>query len=119
MERKYPSYIKEWRKYRGLTQQQVLDRLAILAGDPKPNDEALQIPTTGASLSRIENGKQNFNMAALAALAKVLDVEEPGWLLDRNPLKEGKVVSFFEKLDEKEAAQAVAVLEAMFGRAAG
>ena len=118
MERKYPSYIKEWRKHRGFTQEKLLGRLAEIAGDPQPNDEALAIPLTGASLSRIENGKQNFSMATLAAIAKALDVEEPGWLLDRNPLKEGTVVSFFEWLDEKQSAQAVAVLEAMFPRTA-
>lgn len=119
MERKYHSYIKEWRQHRGLTQQQLLDRLAVMAGDPKPNEESLLVPTTGASLSRIENGKQNFNMATLVAIAEALDVEEPGWLLSRNPLKEGVVVDFFQKLDEKEQAQASAVLEAMFGARAG
>lgn len=119
MDRKYHSYIKEWRKHRGLTQQQLLDRLELLAGDPKPNDETLSIPSTGASLSRIENGKQNFNMATLHAIAKALDVDEPGWLLDRNPLKAGKVVSFLDRLNEVEQEQATAVLEAMFGRRAG
>lgn len=117
MERKYPSYIREWRKFRGFTQEQVLGRLAEIAGDPQPNEEALAIPLTGASLSRIENGKQNFSMATLTAIAKALDVEEPGWLLSRNPFKAGEVVSFFDRLDEKQSERAVAVLEAMFGRA--
>jgi transcriptional regulator with XRE-family HTH domain len=117
MERKYPSYIKEWRKHRGLTQERVLGRLAELAGEPQPNDIALAIPLTGASLSRIENGKQNFSMATLHALAKALDVEEPGWLLTRNPLKAGEVVSLFDHLDEEQTRQAAAVIRAMFATA--
>lgn len=117
MERKYPSYIKEWRKFRHLTQEQLVGRLIEIAGDPQPNDEALAIPLTGASLSRIENGKQNFSMATLAAIAKALDVAEPGWLLDRNPLKAGEVVSLLDRLSEDQTRQATDVLKAMFGAA--
>lgn len=117
MGRKHKSYIKEWREHRGYTQEQLLGRLAELAGDPQPNDEALVIPRSGASLSRIENGHQNFKIALLEALAEALDVEESGWLLDRNPLKAGEIVEFsefLERLDEKQRARALAVLQAMF-----
>ena len=117
MERKYQSYIKEWRKHRGYTQEQLLGRLVELAGDPKPNDEALAIPLTCASLSRIENGKQNFSMATLAAIAKALDVDEPGWLLDRNPLKAGEVVSLFDRMSDADRERATAVIKAMFASA--
>lgn len=115
VERKYKSYIAEWRKKRGLTQAQVLDRLREMAGDPKPNDKALNIPTTGASLSRIETGIQNFNMATLAALAEILEVDEPGWLLTRNPFKAGEVVDLSDfRLNAEEAKRAREVLRAMF-----
>lgn len=118
MARKYPSYIKEWRKAARLTQQQVCDRLVTMAGDPKPKDEALAIPTTTTSLSRIENGSQNWNAATLFALAEILGADPPGELLTRNPSKEGKVVPFrLERLTPAEQEQANAVLEAMFGRA--
>ena len=99
---------------RGLTQDQLLARLIELAGEPKPNERDLSIPTTGASLSRIETGKQNFNMATLTAIAQALDVDEPGWLLDRNPLKRGEVVDFTAKLDERDQKRALDVLRAMF-----
>lgn len=109
------TYIREWRIKRGFTQKQVLARLAELSGDVQPNEKDLRVPTTEASLSRIENGKQNFSIGTLEALADALDVEEPGWLLSRNPLKEGAVLSLVERLDEKQAEQAAAVLAAMFG----
>jgi transcriptional regulator with XRE-family HTH domain len=117
MGRKHKSYIREWREHRGYTQEQLLGRLAEIAGDSRLNDEALAIPRSGASLSRIENGHQNFKIALLEALAEALDVEEPGWLLDRNPLKAGEVVQFSEfaaRLDEAQRARALAVLKAMF-----
>ena len=115
MQRKRRTYIREWRKKRGLTQKQLLARLVELAGDTPPEDPDLQVPTTEASLSRIENGKQNFKMATLEALADALDVEEPGWLLDRNPLKEGRVISIVERLNDEQAARAAEMLELMFG----
>lgn len=117
MGRKHKNYIREWRKFReNMTQKQLLERLAMLAGDYLPDDPALRVPTTEASLSRIENGKQNFTMGTLEALAAALDVDEPGWLLDRNPLKEGIVVSLDDyRLTDQQKLQAKAVLDAMFG----
>lgn len=115
MECKYPSYIKEWRKKAGLSQREVANRMAEKAGDQPAADPALRIPTTEASISRIENGVQNFSMATLAALAEILGAEEPGHLLTRNPLKGGEVIDFIDRLSEVETARAAAVLEAMFG----
>jgi transcriptional regulator with XRE-family HTH domain len=118
MRRKHRNYVKEWRKKRELTQKELVDRLAMLAGEHEPDDPALRIPTTEASLSRIENGKQNFSMGTLEALAIALDVDEPGWLLDRNPFKEGNVVNLADyKLTPEQEVQAKSVLDAMFGKA--
>lgn len=118
MARKYPGYFREWRKAAGLTQQQVCDRLVTMAGDPKPNDQALLIPTTAASLSRIENGSQNWNAATLFALAEIYKADPPGEILTRNPQKEGHVIPFpLERLTPEQREQANAVLQAMFGQA--
>ena len=115
MERKYHNYIKEWRRKASLSQKELVARLIEANGGLLPDDPELRIPTTEASLSRIENGKQNFNMATLQVLADILGADEPGWLLSRNPLKAGEVVDLLNRLDEKEQEQARAVLEAMFG----
>lgn len=97
------TYFKEWRKSSGLTQDQVVDRLAI------HEDELL--PRTTASLSRIENGKQIYTQRILEALADVYGVEEPGWLLDRHPKKDGKVFDLMARLNDKQRDQAIAILE--------
>lgn len=99
------TYLKQWRKHRGLTQEQVLDRLAAF------DDE--NIPRTAASLSRIENGKQIYTQRILEALADIYEVEEPGWLLSRNPLKAGELVDLVSRLEERDAEQAYRVIEAL------
>lgn len=115
MARKHKNYIREWRKKAGYTQKEVIDRLRELAGGDQPDPE-LRIPTTEASLSRIENGSQNFSMATLEALAVVLDADEAGWLLDRNPLLEGEVVDLLGfRLAKDDAELARQVLVKMFG----
>lgn len=115
MQRKRRTYIREWRKKKGWTQRQLLARIIELAGEGTPDDPDLRVPTTEASLSRIENGKQNFTMATLEVLADALDVDEPGWLLDRNPLKEGEVISIVERLSDDQRTKAVEMLQVMFG----
>jgi transcriptional regulator with XRE-family HTH domain len=115
MARKHKNYVREWRKKAGYTQKEVIDRLRELAGGEQGEPD-LRIPQTEASLSRIENGSQNFSMATLEALAVVLGADEAGWLLDRNPLIEGEVVDLGGfKLGKKDAELARQVLGKMFG----
>lgn len=97
------TYFKEWRKHRGYTQAQVLDRLAVFEDD--------KIPRTAASLSRIENGEQIYTQRILEALADVYQVDEPGWLLDRNPKAEGQVLDLMSRLNASQRVQAIAILE--------
>jgi len=101
MERK-PTYIREWRRHRGYTQRDVIGRLEVLG-----------LSMTEASLSRIENGRQPYTQDTLEAIAAALETD-PDALIGRNPTKSGTVVDFLARLDEKEAAQAEAVLRAMF-----
>lgn len=117
MEGKFSNYVKEWRQHAGLSQKQLVARLIELGGDRAPEDPELRIPTTEASLSRIENGKQNFNMATLQALAQALDVDEPGWLLDRKPGPGAQVIHIWDHISLDDQKKALAVLEAMFGTA--
>lgn len=55
-------YLKEWRELRGLTQQQLADRLE----------------TGKDQISRWESGKRGMSAEVLAALAEALDFSEPG-----------------------------------------
>lgn len=67
--RKTRFFFKEWRKYRGHTQ----DELAALVG------------VSTSSISQLETGKQGFTDSTLIALAEALKCS-PGELLIRNPL---------------------------------
>lgn len=97
-------YFKQWRTYRAMTQEQVVDRLAAM-------DDPL-IPQTTASLSRLENGKQPYTQRSLEALAEVYQCE-PDELLGRDPDKEGQVIDLWAQLTERQQRQALAVIDAI------
>jgi len=99
-----PIYLREWRKKRNLTQEQVVNRLAI---HEDPN-----MPATAASLSRLENGKQPYSQRVLEALADIYDCE--AWeLIGRDPTKEGVVIDMVRHLDDRRQAQLMAFLKAL------
>ena len=98
------SYLKEWRKHRHLTQDQVIDCLVSL-------DDAL-LPQTAASLSRVENGKQIYTQRLLEALADIYACE-PHELIGRNPAKEGQVIDLLARLSESQARQVRVMIEAL------
>lgn len=106
MDRK-TTYVRQWRKAKGLSLDDMVGRL-----------QALGVETTGASLSRIERGLQPYSQDIMEALAESLGVEV--WQLHKdNPdIPTAPVADFVQKLTEAEAAQAEAVLRAMFGKLA-
>jgi len=98
------NYLREWRQKVGLTQKQVCDRLSAF-DDP-------QLPTTEATLSRIETGKGQYSERVIEALADIYSCE-PWELLGRDPFKEGKVYDLIARMNEKQMRQAEAVLQAL------
>ena len=98
------SYLKQWRKHRGLTQAQVVDRLSAL-------DDPL-VPKTEASLSRYENGRQPYNQRILEALADVYQTE-PDHLIGRDPTKEGEIIDLWQRMTLEQRNRARAVIEAL------
>jgi transcriptional regulator with XRE-family HTH domain len=62
------TFFKEWRLHRGLSQEQLADRLE----------------TSVASISRIESGTQPYTQDVLEAMAEAL-MTDPASLLMRNP----------------------------------
>lgn len=101
-------YLKEWRKAAHKTQAQVV---AALEAMEDPN-----LPTTEASLSRLENGKQPYSERVLLALADIYGCE-PWELIGRNPKKEGLVIDMVRHLNEREQEKVRAYIEGM--RASG
>lgn len=63
-----PTFFRQWREYRGLTQEQLAERLE----------------TSVASISRLEGGKQPYTQDVLEALADALNTD-PASLIMRNP----------------------------------
>jgi transcriptional regulator with XRE-family HTH domain len=67
MERKYgKTFIREWRKYRGLSLRGLADRLELSGPDET---------FSHASIGRIENGQQPYSQPVLEAISQALDVE--------------------------------------------
>lgn len=92
-------FFKEWRKFRGLNQEELADLVGV----------------TASSISQLETGKQGFSDTTLAALAEALSCS-PADLLMRNPADEDAPWSIWDNVKKapKEQRRAiVAVVETM------
>lgn len=69
-------FIREWRKHKGLTQEQLAGRLNVAV----------------SSISQLENGKQGYSQVMLEAIADALSCE-PADLLIRDPSKHDAIWS--------------------------
>lgn len=87
-------FFREWRKYRGLTQEQLAERVGMAA----------------SSISQLEKGRQGFTDSSLALIAEAL-MCEPGDLLMRNPLDTEAPWSIWENIPKAERPQAIAILK--------
>lgn len=97
--KKATHFIREWRKYRHLTQEQLAER----------------IDATPGSISQLENGIINYTQPTLEALAYALGCS-PGDLLSIDPSKEGEVVDLMRLLREKDLATVRAILNGLPSR---
>ncbi len=91
-----PHYIREWRKHRGLTQEQLAERIGIAR----------------SYLTKIERGDRRYDQPFLEAAADALQCQ-PGDLIMRDPTDVGGLWSIWEQLQPIERVQAVAVLRAL------
>lgn len=92
-------FFKEWRKHRGLSQEELAEIVGVSA----------------SSVSQLENGKQGFTDTTLLALAAALSCS-PGDLLMRNPLDHDAPWSIWDSVKKQEPErrkQIVAVVETM------
>jgi len=89
-------FIKEWRKYRGLTMDRLADRLEI----------------SKATLSRIESGKQPYTQDTLEALADALSCE-PADLIMRDPTAPGAIWSLWDRASQAQRQQIESVVRAL------
>lgn len=78
--RRRRTFIQAWRKFRGLTQEQLADRLS----------------TTKANISRVESGTQGYTQDFLEACAEALGTDVAS-LLMRDPSHPDAIWSIWDK----------------------
>jgi transcriptional regulator with XRE-family HTH domain len=96
-----PIFLKQWRDFRGLTQDQLAERAEMSIGN----------------ISLLERGLQNYSQPGLERLADALGCE-PAHLLIVDPTKSSSMWSIWEGASEAERAQIQAVAIALTKKSA-
>lgn len=96
--RRRPTFIRAWRKHRGLTLEVLAERIG----------------TTHASLSRVERGEQPYNQDLLDLLAGELRCE-PADLLMRDPTDPEGLWSIWDQVKPAQRRQAIELLRVIIG----
>lgn len=89
-------FIKEWRKHKGLTQDQLAERIGIDKG----------------YLSKIENGKRRYDQPFLEAAATVLQCA-PADLIMRDPTDPDGIWSVWDTLPQAQRVQIVEIAKTL------
>ncbi|MEM1088246.1 MAG: helix-turn-helix transcriptional regulator [Pseudomonadota bacterium] len=101
-------HIRKWRKHRGLTLNELADRMEIEPGVRLISD---------VSLGRIERGIQPYSQPVLEALAEALQVTT-AQLLSDDPLKDGDVIDITRMLasaSDDDRKRLLAIVKAAVG----
>lgn len=91
--KKRRTFLKEWRKFRGLTQEQLAERLEL----------------TQATVARIERGDISYTQPVLEAMADALRCE-PADLIMRDP-GQPSIWSIWDNIPKEQQPQAARILE--------
>jgi transcriptional regulator with XRE-family HTH domain len=89
-------FFKEWREFRGLTQEQAIGRLGW----------------SQSKISRIEAAQTPYNQDDLEAAAEAYDCTTAE-IISVDPSKEGEVVDLMRMINDKNRDQAIRVLRAL------
>ena len=98
-QRRRPTFIRQWREFRELTQEKLADRLGM----------------SKAQLSRIEAGLQPYSQDFLEACAEAL-MTDPASLLMRDPSAPDAIWSIWDQARPAEREQIAAVARALVKR---
>ena len=102
MTNRHPFYLKQWRLHRGLSQQQLADRLESSKG----------------YISDLERGVRRYNQDLLEALAYAL-MCEPADLLMRDTTKEDAIWSIWESVPETDRPKVIEMIKVFSGKKTG
>lgn len=92
-------FLKEWRKYRGMTQE----ALAEAAGMSVSN------------VSQLEQGRQGYSDEGLEALAEALNCS-PGQILMVDPTRDGAIWSIWETANDTDRGKIVDIARTIIGK---
>ena len=94
MDKKPPHYLREWRKFRHMTQQELADAL----------------DTSKSVISDMERGELQLSPKWLRRIAPILDTQ-PGYILDHDPNElNNDIIDIWAHIDAKDRDQAARVL---------
>jgi transcriptional regulator with XRE-family HTH domain len=97
-----PTYIRAWRKHRGLTLSKLAERLKV----------ELELRISEGQLSRIERGETPYSQDILEALAAVMRCE-PADLIMRDPTQPDALWRLLDGLEPVQRQQAIEVIKAL------
>ncbi|RCL01042.1 MAG: hypothetical protein JSC189_000916 [Candidatus Tokpelaia sp. JSC189] len=98
-------FIRQWRKYRGLSLRKLADRMEIEPGVPL---------TSHANIGRIETFQQPYSQEILEAIAISLNVSVTD-LLTVDPTKDGEIVDLLRLIKDENREQITKVLRVLTG----
>lgn len=89
-------YLREWRKFRDMTQEQLAEQMELTKG----------------FISQLENGKERWNATHLARASRALRCE-PAELLTIDPSNPGHGGGLFDRVPADRRAEAVRAVRAL------
>ena len=96
-------FLKEWRKHRRLSQEQVAERIAAFLGKPSYGF---------SQVSKVETGKAMYTQETLEAFAFAFGVDVVDLFRPPSSEAENELSSFVQKLDAEKKRQALRILKA-------
>lgn len=94
----FKTYMKAWRKHRGMSLERAVERL----------EAEVEYPYSVSQLSRVERGDQGYSQDLLEALATIYRCE-PGDLIMRDPTATDAIWSLWEQLQPVQRVQLVEI----------
>lgn len=97
-----PTFLREWREHREMSQDRAIERLDLEAS----------FPFSKGQLSRVERGEQPYSQDLLEALAIIYRCEV--WeLLERDPSSSARIWEIYERMTDEQQERLTAVAEAL------